>query len=49
MVLLKLVNSVTTRCSVKNVFLKISQNSQKNTCARVYLLVKLQAAASNFI
>ena len=23
------------RCSVKKVFLKISQNSQENTCARV--------------
>ena len=33
----------------KKVFLKISQNSQKNTCARVFLLIKLQAAACNFI
>ena len=24
------------RCSVKKVFLKISQNSQENTCTRVY-------------
>ena len=27
----------------KNVFLKISQNSQENTCAIVSLLMKLQA------
>ena len=30
--------------SVKKVFLEISQNSQENTCARVSLLIKLQAA-----
>ena len=29
------------RCSVKKVFLEISQNSQENTCARVSLLIKL--------
>ena len=28
--------AVTRRCSVKKVFLKISQNSQENTCARVF-------------
>ena len=33
----------------KNVFLEISQNSQENTCARVSLLIKLQAKVSNFI
>ena len=31
------------RCSVKRVFLEISQNSQKNICARVSFLIKLQA------
>ena len=31
----------------KNVFLEIPQNSQKNTCARVSSLIKLQAY--NFI
>ena len=36
------------RCSVKKVFLKISQNSQ-NTCARVSFLIKLQAKTCNFI
>ena len=33
---------VVRRCSVKKVFLKISQNSQENTCARVSFLIKLQ-------
>ena len=31
------------RCFVKNVFLKISQNSQENTCARVCFLIRLKA------
>ena len=35
--------AVAQRCSVKKVFLKISQNSQENTCARVCFLTKLQA------
>ena len=35
------------RCSMKKVFLEISQNSQKNTCARASFLIKLQAC--NFI
>ena len=35
--------AVIQRCSVKNVFLIISQNSQENTCARVSFLIKLQA------
>ena len=29
------------RCSVKKVFLEISQNSQENTCARASFLIKL--------
>ena len=33
----------------KKVFLKISQNSQGNTCARFSFLRKLQASACNFI
>ena len=36
--------SVVQRSSVKQVFLKISQNSQENTCARVSFLKKLQAS-----
>ena len=35
--------AVVQRCSVKKVFLKISQNSQENTCARVSFLIKFQA------
>ena len=35
--------AVARRCSVKMVFLEISQNSQENTCARVSFLIKLQA------
>ena len=31
------------RCSSKLIFLKILQNSQENTCARISLLIKLQA------
>ena len=34
---------VSRRCSVKKMFLKISQNSQENTCARVSFLIKIQA------
>ena len=34
--------AVAQRCSVKKVFLLISQNSQENTCARVSFLIKLQ-------
>ena len=33
----------------KKVFLEISQNSQKNICARASFLVKLQASACNFV
>ena len=32
--------AVVQRCSVKKVFLKISQSSQENTCARVFFLIK---------
>ena len=35
--------AVVQRCSVKKVFLKILQNSQEKTCAKVYFLIKLQA------
>ena len=37
--------AVARRCSVKKVFLEISQNSQESTCARVSFLIKLQASA----
>ena len=39
--------AVVQRCSAKKVFLRISQNSQENTCTRVSFLIKLQAC--NFI
>ena len=35
--------AVVHRCSVKKVFLEITQNLQENTCARVSSLIKLQA------
>ena len=38
--------AVAQMCSVKKVFLKISQNSQGNTCARASFLIKLQAPAT---
>ena len=34
--------AVVLRCSVKKVFIEISQNSQENTYARVCFLIKLQ-------
>ena len=35
--------AVARRCFIKKVFLKISQHSQKRTCARVSFLITLQA------
>ena len=40
---LRYTEAVSQRCSVKKVFLEISQTSQENTCARVSILIKLQA------
>ena len=37
------------KCSLKNVFSKISQNSQQNTCVRVSFLIQLQDETYNFI
>ena len=37
------------RCYAKKLFLKISQNSQENNCARVSFLIRLQASACSFI
>ena len=34
--------AIARRSSVKKVLLKISQNSQENTCARAFFLIKLQ-------
>ena len=42
--------AIVRRVSVKKVlFLKISENSQESTCARVSFLIKLLASAYNFI
>ena len=40
----KFEKAVARRCSVKKLFLGISQNSQENTCARVPFLIKLMAS-----
>ena len=37
------VEAVAQTCSVKKVFLEISQNPQENTCAKVSFLIKLQS------
>ena len=37
------------RSSCSEVFLKVSLDSQENTCARISFLIKLQAQACNFI
>ena len=37
------------RRSIKKLFLKISQKSQENTCARVSFLKKLQDSTCNYI
>ena len=37
--------AVSRMCSAKKVFLKISQNSQENICARASFLIKLQASS----
>ena len=41
--LVKFQEALVQRCSVKKLLLEISQNLQKNTCARVSFLIKLQA------
>ena len=41
--------AVAQRCSFKNLFVEISQNSQENSCARASFLMKLQVKANNFI
>ena len=40
----RLTEAVTQRCSVKSTLLKISQNSQKNTCATASFLIKLKVS-----
>ena len=41
--------AIVRRCSVKKVFLEISQNSQESTCVRDSFLIKLQALLANII
>ena len=45
-----IIRSSHQRCSVRKMFLEISQNSRENTCARVSFLIKLQVEVRcNFI
>ena len=46
---MKTLEAVTQRCSVKKVFLEISQNPQENACARVSFLIKLQAQPATLL
>ena len=46
--ILKQPEPVVQRCSVKKVFLEISRNSQRNTCASVSFLIKLKLWLSCF-
>ena len=46
---LRVIEVVAKSCSVKKVFLKISQNSQENTCGKVSVIINLQAQTCNFI
>ena len=41
--------AIAQRCSLKKVFLEISQNSLESTCTRVSFLMKLQFKTNNFI
>ena len=40
--MLEPIEAIDQRCSVKKVFSEISQNSEKNTCARVSFLIEMQ-------
>ena len=44
----KNIETVVQRCSVKKLFLEISQNSQENACARVSYLIKLKKCYDKF-
>ena len=46
---LPLTEAVLQGCSVKKVFLEMSQNSQENNCAGVSFLVKLQARPATLL
>ena len=42
----QIVEAVAQRCSVKKVFIEISQDSQENLCARILISIKLQASGN---
>ena len=44
-VLIVFTEAIVQMCSVKKMFLKLSQNSQENTCASVSFLIKWQASS----
>ena len=46
---MKIAEAVARTCSVKHLFLEMSQNSQENTCAKVSFLIKLQASVCSFV
>ena len=41
----KVIEAVAQNCCAKAFFLKVSQNSQENTCARVSFIIKLQVSS----
>ena len=41
----KVIEAVAQNCCAKALFLKVSQNSQENTCARVSFIIKLQVSS----
>ena len=48
-IIIQFAEAVTRGVLLKKVFLKVPQNSQENTCARVSFLIKLQANVCYFI
>ena len=43
------IEAVARRCSLKNVVLKISQNSLENTCVAISFLIKVQARPATLL
>ena len=46
---ISLTEAVTGNVLLERVSLELAQNSQENTCVRVFFLIKLQASVCNFI
>ena len=44
-----LIEAVAQRCSLRKLFLEISQNYEENTCTRVSFLIKLQAVPATLL